>query len=405
MNLLTDGIIEKGVIKTPLNKQLRIDNHTATYEVYDIRLDYLYYNDQNDRIATWMSKYKADHDGESVDMTDQEAYNLIVENFIVESNRDAMRKTKNNINAIGQQEYGVVLNDGRIIDGNRRFTCLRQIQREIGQTQYFKAVILPHDIENNAKQIKMLELSLQLGVDKAVDYDPIDKLVGLYHAVEETHLLTVEEYAANTNTSVRAVRDDLEKAKLMIEYLEFLNAPKQYHLVKELKLFYPIEELYKILKGFSDNDERKEDIKSIVFANFTTQPEGDMTRYIRKISKIVKSSKFLDGFIDDQMEMTEKLVDKIDAHPTVTEKVINDELRTYGTVDRFSQSTEKWLAKTQSDSSRNQPAQLIDKAYNAIDSIDTNIFLKLSDEQIGVVVDKLDKLSNIIEQVRSELDV
>ena len=115
--------------------------------------------------------------------------------------------------------------------------------------------------------------------------------------------------------------------------------------------------------------------------------------------------KFLDGFIDDQMEMTEELVDKIDKHKTVTEKVINDELRTYGTVDRFSQSTEKWLAKTQSDSSRNQPAQLIDKAYNAIDSIDTNIFLKLSDEQLGVVIDKLDKLSNIIEQVRSELDV
>ena len=30
MNLLTDGMIEKSVIKTPLNKQLRIDNHTAS---------------------------------------------------------------------------------------------------------------------------------------------------------------------------------------------------------------------------------------------------------------------------------------------------------------------------------------------------------------------------------------
>ena len=68
MNLLTDGMIEKSVIKTPLNKQLRIDNHTATYEVYDIRLDHLYFNDQNDRIATWMSKYKAEHDGKSVDI-------------------------------------------------------------------------------------------------------------------------------------------------------------------------------------------------------------------------------------------------------------------------------------------------------------------------------------------------
>lgn len=405
MNLLHDGINNKSVIKTTLNKQLRIDNHTATYEVYDIRLDCLYFNDQNDRIATWMSKYKADHNGESIDMSDLEAYNRIIEDFIVESNPHSMRVTKNNIRAIGQQEYGVVLNDGRIIDGNRRFTCLRQIQRESGQTQYFKAVILPHNIENNEKQIKMLELSLQLGTDKPVDYDPIDKLVGLYHAVEETHLLTIEEYAANTNLSIRTVREDLEKAKLMIEYLEFLSAPKQYHLVKELKLSEPLTELQKILAKFSDNDDRKEEIKSVVFANFTVLPEGDKRTYIRKIKKIAQNSRFLDGFLDDQMEITEELVDKIDEHETVTEKVISEELRTDDTVNRFSQSTEKWLAKTQSASSRNQPAQLIEKAYNAIDSIDTNIFLKLNDRQISDVVRGLTKLSDLIEQVRGELDV
>lgn len=404
MNLLTEGIIEKNVIKTHLNKQLRIDNHTSTYEVYDIRLDCLFFNDQNDRIATWMSKYKADHNGEFVDMSDLEKYNQTIEDFVVASNPQTMRATKNNIRAIGQQEYGVVLNDGRIIDGNRRFTCLRQIQRESGQTQYFKAVILPHNIENNAKQIKMLELSLQLGVDKAVDYDPIDKLVGLYHAVEETHLLTIEEYAANTNTSVRSVKEDLEKAKLMIEYLEFLNAPKQYHLVKELKLSEPLTELQKILAKFSDNDDCKEDIKSIVFANFTVLPEGDKRNYIRKIKKITQNPRFLDGFIDEQMEITEDLVDRIDQYESVNERVISDALRTEYTVNRFSQSTEKWLTKTQSDSSRNQPAQLIDKAYNAIDSIDTNIFLKLTGEQISVVSNKLNKLSALIEQVQGELD-
>ena len=404
MNLLTEGIIEKNVIKTHLNKQLRIDNHTSTYEVYDIRLDCLFFNDQNDRIATWMSKYKADHNGEFVDMSDLEKYNQTIEDFVVASNPQTMRATKNNIRAIGQQEYGVVLNDGRIIDGNRRFTCLRQIQRESGQTQYFKAVILPHNIENNAKQIKMLELSLRLGVDKAVDYDPIDKLVGLYHAVEETHLLTIEEYAANTNTSVRSVKEDLEKAKLMIEYLEFLNAPKQYHLVKELKLSEPLTELQKILAKFSDNDDCKEDIKSIVFANFTVLPEGDKRNYIRKIKKITQNPRFLDGFIDEQMEITEDLVDRIDQYESVNERVISDALRTEYTVNRFSQSTEKWLTKTQSDSSRNQPAQLIDKAYNAIDSIDTNIFLKLTGEQISVVSNKLNKLSALIEQVQGELD-
>ncbi len=404
MNLLQEGIANQSVIKTKLNKQLRIDGRTDTYEVYEIKLDCLYYNDQNDRIATWISKYKSDNHVDMIDMSDLDAYNSIIEGFVVASNPDAMRKTKNNIRAIGQQEYGVVLTDGRIIDGNRRFTCLRQIQRETGTTQYFKAVILPHDIEHNAKQIKMLELSLQLGVDKPVDYDPVDKLVGLYHAVAETHLITVEEYATHTSSTPKRVIADLEKAKLMIEYLEFINASGSYHLIKELNLYYPIEELYKMLKGFNDYDDRKEDIKSIVFANFTVQPEGDMTRYIRKIKKIVESPRFVNGFIDEQMPLTEEVVDVIDRQEQVNEQVLNQQLTNSELSEQFFDSTEKWRTKSQSDETRNRPAFLLDKACSNVEAIDTNIFLKMTDEQLGVVSDKLNKLSALIEQIQGELD-
>ena len=52
MNLLVDGLEEKTVFKTELTKQLSIDNHTEVYPVYKIRLDKLYYNDQNDRSKT-----------------------------------------------------------------------------------------------------------------------------------------------------------------------------------------------------------------------------------------------------------------------------------------------------------------------------------------------------------------
>lgn len=68
MNLLVDGLEEKTVFKTELTKQLSIDNHTEVYPVYKIRLDKLYYNDQNDRIATWISQYKADNKINSIDM-------------------------------------------------------------------------------------------------------------------------------------------------------------------------------------------------------------------------------------------------------------------------------------------------------------------------------------------------
>ena len=52
--------------------------------------------------------------------------------------------TKNNIEQFSQLEPGVVLTDGRVIDGNRRFTCLRVLHRETGKQEYnyFEAVIL-----------------------------------------------------------------------------------------------------------------------------------------------------------------------------------------------------------------------------------------------------------------------
>lgn len=40
MKLLEEGLLSNKVKKTTLNKQLRIDNHTDIYDVYDIPLDY-----------------------------------------------------------------------------------------------------------------------------------------------------------------------------------------------------------------------------------------------------------------------------------------------------------------------------------------------------------------------------
>ena len=46
---------------------------TEVYPVYKIRISELYYNDQNDRIATWISKYKADNEVDSINRTDIES--------------------------------------------------------------------------------------------------------------------------------------------------------------------------------------------------------------------------------------------------------------------------------------------------------------------------------------------
>ena len=53
LNLLRDGM--NGLVKpTGLSKKLTLAGETKAYPVYQVRLDALYYNDQNDRIATWI---------------------------------------------------------------------------------------------------------------------------------------------------------------------------------------------------------------------------------------------------------------------------------------------------------------------------------------------------------------
>ena len=100
MHLLKDGLEKHTIFETNLTRKLTIDGLTQTYPVYKIKLDQLYFNDQNDRIATWISQYRSQHNGCAPDPTDRENYNNIIEQFIVESNPDAIRKTKNNIKSI-----------------------------------------------------------------------------------------------------------------------------------------------------------------------------------------------------------------------------------------------------------------------------------------------------------------
>lgn len=402
--LLEKGLREKFVIKTDLTKKLVIDNISKVYPVYKIRLDKLYYNDQNDRIATWVSQYKTENNVEAIDMENLDEYNAIIHDFVTESNREALRKTQTNMELIGQNVSGVVLQDGRIIDGNRRFTCLRNIEKETGQTQYFEAVILDHNIKNNKKQIKMLELMLQHGIDEKVDYNPIDRLVGVYNDVIETGLLSVKEYAMGIDVKESEVLQEIEKAKLMVEFLEFINAPKQFHLARHFNIVDPLKELNTMLKRINDED-KKEDLKYSVFSQFLVSPEGDATRYMRKIKKIASNDSFLEGYLDEQVNLVEKVCDILEEHPEVKEKEIA-KIRSDEDLKRnFYQSTEKYLNRVNSDATRNQPIKLVEKAFDNLELIDLNILNKLSVLQVEEFRNNVKDLKEKINKLEKALEL
>lgn len=402
MNLLQEGIACGAVIKTDRATKMIVDGLTDTYPIYQVRLDYLYFNDQNDRIATWISQYMADNGITSFDKSDIEKYNDIIQSFIYNSNPDKIKSTQKNIEFIGQQKYGVVLNDGRIIDGNRRFTCLRNLAKSNPKFNYFETVILDKDFENNAKLIKMLELQIQIGEEARVDYNPIDKLAGIYRDIEETHLLSVEEYAKSTNQNINEVQKQLELSKLLVEFLEAINAPGQFYIARDLDLNGPLLELMAVLKKIKDED-RRQDIKYIVFTNFLVQPDRDMTRFIRNLKGIVASA-YVDEFIEKEIDVAEEVLDSLPEAGRVTSDVIAQVKANEEVKEELSRTMDVVNNKVRATETRNKPNQMLTKAVDYVESIDSRIIKKLTEEQREDIRDNIARMRELLDELQKSVE-
>ena len=307
MNLLQINDISL-VEKTTLSRKLTLGGITKAYPVYRVRLDQLFYNDQNDRIATWITQYKNDTNNVGFADLSREEYNKIIERFIIDSNPAAIEKTKNNIALVNQREPGVVLSDGRIIDGNRRFTCLRLLNAEDSNVQYFETVILNASAENDQKQIKMLELAIQHGEEQRVDYNLIDMAIGAYHDIIETELLTIDEYISSTNIPLADVKKRIETAKLIIEFLDYMKVPKQYHIAREMQVYSVFYETVPLLKRCAAEDDKNE-LKRTVFSNIMMGSFVDQKKFIRNLKNMMDTGLY-SSYIKKQTKITDELEEK-----------------------------------------------------------------------------------------------
>jgi hypothetical protein len=401
-NLLKEGL-GTVVERTSLSRKLTIDGMTKAYPVYKVRLDQLFYNDQNDRIATWISQYKSDHGADSFSELDRSSYNAVIEQFIIQSNEAAIEKTQMNIQLVHQREPGVILADGRIIDGNRRFTCLRRLALNDEEFNWFETVILDTDIEHGKKQIKMLELAIQHGEEKKVDYNPIDRLVGVYQDIVETELLTVEEYAYSTNETVFEVKKRVESAMLLVEFLEYIHMPKQYHIARDYQVVSVITDLQPLLRKCS-TPEMREKVKNAVFANIMMRTIGDSRKYIRNLSQMMDTG-FFTAYIKDQEKIGEALKEDLNEAAPEGKRDLDFFVSTHEEVaESLQMSLDRSLLKAKKHETRNRPSQIVSKSITLLKDVDTNIFEKLTDSEKENLRGQLGRLTSVVERFDTMID-
>ncbi|MDC7783193.1 ParB/RepB/Spo0J family partition protein [Priestia megaterium] len=424
-------LIGQSIMKTDETRPLSIKNKEKMYNVMIIPLEYCHYNEKNGRISTYISQYLSS--GNELQKDDLETYNQVLERFIYESNPNALDKTKKNIQLVGQLEPGVVLNDGRIIDGNRRFTALRKLQAEGKTDIYFKAILLDQSEGIDDKDIKKLELQLQHGKEKPVEYNPIDNLVDIYQDIIENKLFTIEEYRKYVNKSEGEVKKMVKRSVLMNQFLHYINAEKQYYIARDWEFDTIFQDILTIiereLKGIdvitildakSKNRSEVQEYLRIRNALFTTafsgrmlktntqtkQSSDDLSRYIRNIGKHIIDTDKKDEYLEEMEDVVDEMYDTLHDYDQL-------DLETIQKVSKDIEDKQQdviikgddYIQSGQLNDAQTKPVTIIDKVLKNFDQLDYAQLKYMDDETEQNFLTLYNKLKAEMEKIEAALHV
>lgn len=410
MNKIHINIEELG--NSVRTKKLSYKGQTEEYKVYRVPIDQLYFNDENGRIATFISQYENEHPGQDIKELSNEEYNNTIAEYIKKANSaETFKRTLNDIKLKGQLEAGVILDDGRVIDGNRRFTCLRELYRVYSNSKYyyFECVILPSPkTENDRKELRTLELTIQFGVDEKVTYSAIDRLVSIYNdLLGPKKIYGTDEYERRFNIKKSELNTLIEKTKIMIDYLNFIDKPMMFYIARDYKIDGPIQELVALKKKLGDAEW---DRIKIAFYHWFNK-SGDTTRKVRDAVNIYKSdiqqfNDLLDVILEKEEERKlEELKRKFNG-PKKPKEIVQIEEEPIGEKNDDSQIEEEFSntnynVKVQK--ARKKPLDSINLAYKKLESIDLDIVECLNEEEIDELKLAINALEEIILRIKGSM--
>ncbi len=394
---------EPGVEQIDRFKTLVIEKKSASYPVYKVPLKCLYYNDKNDRISTELIRYLSENHTELP--SEIEEYNNVFENLIYKSNPDKLNKTKKSIETRGQDNPGVTLMDGRVVDGNRRYTCLRKIEKDTNIEQFFETVILDKDYINDYKYVKSLELELQMGVEGPVEYDPIDRLFGLYNSIVIEKKFTPEEYARLfDNVTVSDVKKDLKLAELMCKYLEFIDSPGKFYLAKDMKLDGVLHEIPTVLERVRKKyPDLIDETESFIFTLITMDVDTRINVYIRDLKSIVDNADYpkllemVRGSVQETIDIIENK--NIEERNDLAEIRSNTHI-TENLTDSVRQHKKTAENKVMSDA----PVKHLKEAASSLKSIEPLTVSEMSSSKIHEARTILEEIESEIKEIKGYLE-
>lgn len=382
---------------TPIRKEIPDwEDERTLYDVYRIPINELYYNENNGRIATWISEYKSDKNATPLEELSRDKFNELIETFVQKANnKESFKRTKEDILKKGQIKPGVILTDGRVVSGNRRFTILRQLYRETQSEKFanFDCFVLPvPKNENDNRYIKKIERKTQFAVDEKVDYDAVERLVDIYDTIEIQQLWSKSDYAKTFNLSLKDVDKMLSKAKIMIDFLTYKDMPNGYHYARKVKIDGTSQELVSIYDSVDKSEWNR--IRPI-FYNCIDENKGDKTRKIRELVKMYKHN-------IDQFNQTLNDVVSADMSQDLNKVFGNRENSVDGNAI-VSNIVSESIALNKKESARKKNIRILSETLSKIGTVDKDLLQYLSEDEKNEIKEILGSLEMQIKEIKERL--
>lgn len=311
------NLSDLGVMPVAENHDIIIGDKKKTFPVYKIPINLLKYNSRNGRIY---SELRRDFKIEQLLAMEEDEYNKAVEDIIWNIDRQKNSDTKESIKKFGQLVVGVVLDDGTVVDGNRRFTCLRFLNREYPEDpnfKYFKACIIPTEGTGaiSQKELRMMELAAQFGQEDKVSYSAVNKALSVYEDIEINKAFTIEEMAKLINEKSSSIVKMINTVKLLNAFLDYFNCSEDYLVAKELNIYFPLEPLADFFRirseALSEIDKQK--MQSVFYEYLSCSKLELPTQTLRKsfVNIIFKNNKKFERFIEKYEKYSRIIAEEI----------------------------------------------------------------------------------------------
>lgn len=408
----------KGVLSDHSKKvgehKIEWDGESKYRPVYRIPIDYLIYNKYNGRILSRTKSLEVQNkklDAENKDDSEK------IEKMLYESHRSRNKKTQKSILGKGQEKPGIVTTDGVIVDGNRRFMFLNRIIKDSDKTdtekfKYFEAVILPVSLAENPDGIRRLETTYQMGEDKKLDYNPIEK----YLKTQELVLngVSEEDIALWMGEDKKDIEKYSQTMKTMDDYLEYLEYEGVYtqldgredwflSLAKWTAAFRGKDGSEKPFDGYKPDD--VDDLEVICYDYIRAKHGGDGKRF-RKIAEGQKENHIFgnkglwDTFKSEHFSKISSIRDneaKINLDSNDLNSHLNDRDKKFTELaeENLKENLNDRISDLSNKKNHDKPEKLIKKANNALREINikADSFCKQgTQKELQAVADKVSKL-------------